>query len=182
MAGLARTNAVTAWLEAQARDLFELSTAERADHLAFVAHVIENGVTLKALAAKIESELLFEVSASTLRRHLARKHGEAETDAALDAARARASHTLADESLEIVDAPAYTPQEVSRAASRARSRQWLAERYNPAKYGAAKAPTLSISIGSLHIDALRQTPPRPVITAEATVQLGDGVTAEPVAT
>lgn len=172
MAGQARQRAIEAYLEAKARDVFELEPTDKADHLAYVCYQIENGITLKALAEAVQARLGFEVSASMLRRHIARRYGSEETDAALDEARARASHTLADESLAIVDAEALTPQEVSRAASRARSRQWLAERYNPAKYGNTKQTNVSISIGGMHLDALRAR----TVKATAVVSGNDHVT------
>ena len=65
---------------------------------------------------------------------------------------------MAEEALSIVDAPADTNVEVSRASSRAKSRMWMAEKWNRQDYGQDKGVTLNISTGSLHLDALRAFP------------------------
>ena len=48
-------------------------------------------------------------------------------------------------------------QSVFRRASGTSSgtRQWMAERYNPSKYGQSKGVSVSVTVGSLHLDALR---------------------------
>lgn len=80
----------------------------------------------------------------------------------------RASHLMVEESLQIVDAEALTSVDVSRAASRAKSRQWIAGKYNRAAYGESREPTVSISIGSLHLDALRARQMTPAIGQAST--------------
>ena len=69
-------------------------------------------------------------------------------------ARVRAAELLACETLTIADSiPDDNP---SRPMHRIRTRQWLAERWDPKTYG-TKPADLHINIGSLRLDALRQT-------------------------
>jgi hypothetical protein len=160
MAGRARAKALADELARRTADYFELSDAiagEETTHttLDYVADWVESGNTLKELAASLTTTLEHEVTYARLMATLREEHGAGTVEERLDASRARASHSLAEHALELVDAKADTNVEVSRAASRARTRQWMAERYNPSKYGQSKGVSVSVSVGSLHLDALR---------------------------
>ena len=68
-------------------------------------------------------------------------------------ARVRAADLLACDTIKIADSMADSnPQ---RDVQRIRTRQWLAERWDPKLYG-TKQTEVSINIGSLRLDALRQ--------------------------
>jgi|TARA_R110000868_G_scaffold137282_1_gene350798 AraC-like DNA-binding protein len=69
-------------------------------------------------------------------------------------ARVHAAELLACETLTIADSIAE--DNPSRPMHRIRTRQWLAERWDPKTYG-TKPADLHINIGSLRLDALRQT-------------------------
>ncbi len=157
MAGRVRINALGAELERRTRDAFELNHAEPClPYLDYVAAWIEDGRTVKELAKDItDSAIGFEVTYAFLMRYLRERWTE--TDQRLEEARVRASHSIAETSIELVDAPAYTTVEVSRAASRARARQWIAERYNPKAFGSQKGASVTVSIGSLHLAALQHS-------------------------
>ena len=156
MAGRARAKALADELSRRARALFGVEEGEPTPtSLEYVCYEVESPKTLKTIAHELSASLGFDVDYGMLMRHLRAEHGETATDEALDAARARASHCLAEASVDIVDEPAETSFEVSRAASRSRSRQWLAQAWNPARYGQQKGVSVSISVGSLHLDALR---------------------------
>jgi hypothetical protein len=160
MAGRARTHALRDELVKRARAEFDTDTLEPdPSTLDYVCARIESGQTTKALAADITKSLPFECDYAMLMRHLRAEHGP-DCDDAIDEARTRASHCLAEESLELVDACADTSVEVNRANSRSRSRQWLAQAWNPSKYGQQKGVSVNVSIGSLHLDALRAVPAR----------------------
>ena len=162
MAGYARRNAIELELSKRTRDTFgedDNSAELQPTSLDYVCQWLEHGPTLKALAGEITSKLHLDVSPALLQRALAARFGEDETERAIDRARSRASHLYAEDALSIVDEPADTNVEVSRAASRARARQWLAEKYNPRAYGSSKDVSVSISIGSLHLAALQATHP-----------------------
>ena len=167
MAGHSRREAIYSELAKRTRDTFgnEDSEAEiQPTAIDYVCQWLENAKTLKALAGEITSKLHLDVSPALLQRALAARFGEDETERAIDRARSRASHLYAEDALTIVDEPADTNVEVSRAASRARARQWLAEKYNPRAYGSSKDVSVSISIGSLHLAALQAVP---IATASA---------------
>ena len=69
-------------------------------------------------------------------------------------ARVRAAELLACETLTIADS--ISDDNPSKPMHRIRTRQWLAERWDPKTYG-TKPADLHINIGSLRLDALRQT-------------------------
>lgn len=179
MAGRARAKALQEALEARAAECFEVDVIngdEVRGTLDYVADWVESGNTIKELSAELAEELGHEVTYARVMAVLRQRHGEDRVDARLDASRARASHSLAETAMELVDAPADTNVEVSRAASRARTRQWMAERYNPQKFGQSKGVSVSVSIGSLHLDALRAVPSRPVaiVTGASVAALSSG--------
>jgi hypothetical protein len=170
MAGQPRTRALAVELERRTRDSFEPVEGEPPMRsLDYVCLWIENGQTMKELAAELTRSLKFEVTYGQLRRFLDKTWGETECESKLSISRARASHSMAESALAIVDEPQDTNVGVSRASSRAKSRQWLAERYNRAAYGNDKSASVHISIGSLHLDALRSTViPHPALVSVVT--------------
>lgn len=164
MAGRPRRNALAGELEHRAAQVPLVEGEAACTPLEYVCLWLEGGQTLKALAADIEAVLHIEVSATFIERTLRRD--EVNVDSAIEAARMRSSHSYAESAIALVDEPADTNVEVSRAASRARARQWLAEKYNPRAYGSSKDVSVSISIGSLHLAALQAVP-----TATASTRL-----------
>lgn len=162
MAGRARHTAIADELDKRCRHYFE--DDEPSSHLDYVAARLADGVGLKAHAADLSKTLGLDISYEMLLRYLARAcGGEACVDQALDAARARASHGLAEESVSITDEPAFDGAQVSRNASRSRSRQWMAAQWNQARYGPQKAASVSINIGTLHLSALQSPAGREAI-------------------
>lgn len=154
MAGRARTNAILDSLEKRRRDHFEDDSDSTT--LDYLCEWIANGHTLKALAQELTDELHFEVWAESLHRIIRRQFGDDRADKALTEARARASHGFAEEALELVDrADDTSSAAVSKASSQARSRQWLASKWNRKDYGDDKGVSVNVSISSLHLDALR---------------------------
>jgi hypothetical protein len=163
MAGRARTKALAELLDTRAAEYFEIDYINGDDprsSLDYVCEWVESGNTLKELAASLSTELEHEVTYARLMAVLREQHGAQACDAALESSRRRASHSLAETAMELVDAPADSNVDVSRAASRARTRQWMAERYNPQQYGQSKGVSVTVTVGSLHLDALRAVPAR----------------------
>jgi hypothetical protein len=161
MAGHARRDAIMLELSRRMLETFGADDDNEVQPttLDYVCNWLENGKTLKSLASELDAKLHAEVSPAMLQRVLERKHGEDIVVQGFDAARTRASHQYAEDALAIVDAPADTQVEVSRAASRARSRQWLAEKYNARQFGSSKDVQVAINIGSLHLAALQAGKP-----------------------
>ena len=68
--------------------------------------------------------------------------------------RAQAAHVLAEDALEILDEA--SPASISVDRERARTRQWLAERYNRAEFGDnSKQANVTLNVGQLFLDAMR---------------------------
>lgn len=148
---------MVAELEARTRDYYEVPDGEACDKttLDYVAAYVAGGGSVLALSRSLSLQLGWEVYSEKVHRHLRETFGEDECETAMSRARAKGAHALTEEALDIVDAPAKDQVEVSQAASRARARQWTAERWNRSQLGGQQAATVSISIGSLHLDALR---------------------------
>lgn len=168
MAGRARTRALQE--ELQRRAVLVLSQGE--DHaptmLDYVADRIESGETIKELALDLTDTLGDVVTYARIMAVLRAEHGDDAVEARLDASRKRASHCLAEDALAIVDQEVDSNVDVARAASRARTRQWLAEKWNRQQYGQDKGVSLHITTGSLHLDALRAAPASlPAVTTPA---------------
>lgn len=157
MTGRRRFHAVSDELEKRTKAAFEPEVGDEVQPttLDFVCYWIESGRTMKALAKELEDCLPFDVDYGFLMRHLYKIYGDSTVDQRIDAARTKSADVYAEESLDITDERAQTPMDVNRNASRARSRQWLAEKWNAGKYG-QKAVTVQVSIGELHLNALRQ--------------------------
>lgn len=156
MAGRARANALREELAKRLAEYFEPEEGEpQPTALDYVCARVEGGTTTKALAQELTQSIGYEVDYAMLIRHLSAAFGAERTDQEIDTARARASHLHVETALEIVDEPQHDAAGVSRAASRARQRNWMAERQNRKGYGQDKGVSVSISVGSLHLDALR---------------------------
>lgn len=173
MAGRARYHALTELLERRTQETFEPEEGEiQPTTLDYVCHWIESGKTSKALALDLSNALPFELDYAGLMRYLRSTHGTEKVDQAIEQARVQSSYALSEEALDIVDERADTSAEVARAASRARSRQWMAERYNSAKFGQQKG-SVTVNIGTLHLDALRARPvAQPLGSGDSVTVLG----------
>ena len=173
MTGRPKLRALVVELEQRTRDYFdgdEDTTTPTV--LDYVAARLADGGSLRALADSLAVDVGFTVHAERIERYLVKTFGQGEYDTAITRARTRGAHRLAEDAICIVDEPADTQVEVSRAASRARTRQWQAERQNRAELGNQSGPSVSITIGSLHLEALRAPrvhnllPTPPIIDAD----------------
>lgn len=152
MAGQPKRRAMVEALEARTREYFEDDPTQTI--LDYVACWIEDGKTIDQLATQLDCPPQW------ISRSLRNRFGEEATDARLVASRARASHQIAEAALTLSDAPAETSVDVARNGLGARTRQWLAERWNPQQYGQRQQTNVAISITSLHLDALRHASTR----------------------
>jgi hypothetical protein len=75
--------------------------------------------------------------------------------AALKEAIATRADAHADKALDLADNVPASPNEIAKVREQIATRKWLAGVENPEKYG-AKAASVNISIGGLHLDALRK--------------------------
>lgn len=70
-------------------------------------------------------------------------------------ARQRAADFYADEILSIADSD-MSPAEANIAKLRIDSRKWWASRVRPERWGDKKPPSLQITLGDMHLDALKE--------------------------
>jgi hypothetical protein len=92
-------------------------------------------------------------------------------------ARKTAADALVDGAQEILDSASATQYELQRAKLRAEFRVWLASKLNRELYGDGKPTQKWVTLGELHLDALRARPttdsPRPPPLARAVVARTD---------
>lgn len=75
---------------------------------------------------------------------------------AVAAARLLRAEKWADETLEIADSVLPDKDEVARAKVRIETRKWLAAVDDPERYGRTAQTQVNLSIGELHLNALRR--------------------------
>ena len=68
--------------------------------------------------------------------------------------RARAADNLVGQMIEIADEGEI--EEVNKARLRVQTRQWVAERWNPAAYAQTKMPSVQVNLSGMRLDALRR--------------------------
>ena len=76
-----------------------------------------------------------------------------EQEGFLSRTRARAADAYVSETIEIADETSI--EEVQKARVRIQTRQWVAERWNPAAYAQNKMPSVTVNLANLRLDALR---------------------------
>ena len=78
---------------------------------------------------------------------------------ALQVAKKQRGETYAEQALQIIDQVEENPNAISKARDQAGIRRWLAGVNDPDTYGQKQQPQIQISVGDLHLSALRQAPP-----------------------
>lgn len=158
MAGRPQRRAIAAELARRALEYFEGDT-ERTP-LDYACAWVSDGGTLLKLAADLSDTLAFEVRRERLSAYLYETYDDAEPR--LTSARARSSHTHAEEALEVIEGQAFTSAEVADKRERARVRLWLAERFSP-DLQLKREGGVTINVASLHLAALQavQALPQP---------------------
>jgi hypothetical protein len=173
MAGRPKRRALIHELTKRAADNCEDGTA----HLEYVLQWIEDGKTISQLAREISEDAKEDIFGSYITRYLADVYPE--WPARVAAARAVGSHSMIDEARDIIDElDGHIPDKDRTAVAKARAevRQWTAERYNRRELGAPVAGvSVSLSINTLHLDALRSRS----ATAKATAISGERDTSAP---
>ena len=75
---------------------------------------------------------------------------------ALQNAKRQRGETYAEQALQIVDQVDENPNSIAKAREQAGIRKWLAGVSDPDTYGQKQHPQIQISVGDLHLSALRQ--------------------------
>jgi hypothetical protein len=130
--------------------------------LDYVLHWLRDGGTILSLAARLQNEMGESVSRSFLSGSVHRLSRDAKDQ--IEAARRDGAHALIEQTITIADQTPPTANDAHKAKLAIGVRQWMAERYNREDFGNAR-PDVVISLGTLHLDALRQR----AISAKATL-------------
>ena len=119
-------------------------TIETAGGAPWLLERVAEGKTLIALAAELGVSR--QIISGLLNSN---EHVES-----LRKARQQAASVFAEESIQIADAS--TPESVQVDRLRVETRRWTASKWDASIFGEQKGAHVSIDIGQLHIDALRQ--------------------------
>ncbi len=129
---------------------------EKMGGIEFVCAHIAEGMTIGRLAEFLECSrplLSFWINQTEERK-----------EAVLRARKLKAEK-LAEDALEIADTVDETSVAgVNKARLQVETRKWMASKLDPEGYGETKGPQVNISIGDLHLQALKQTNKGVVIT------------------
>jgi hypothetical protein len=149
MSGRPRRGRLVEALERRAhRDLGEGATP-----LDFVVGYIAAGAFLSALAVEVSKELGEPVSRPFLSGTVHSLAPDAKSR--IETARREAAHALAEEATTIADSAPATSAGVQKAKLQSDTRRWLAERFDPGNFGSTTKTEVSVSLGHLHLEALR---------------------------
>ena len=96
---------------------------------------------------------------------------EGEAERRLTVARTRGAHAYLESADEIADDPTMDKDDVPRAKLRVDTKMRIAQAWNPQEFGQHKGVQVNVSIGNLHLDALRQTRATAVVSTPAQAQL-----------
>lgn len=156
-----------------------------ASPLDYACMYLENGKTFTQLVDDLSAKLGWEVYRARALNIL--RDMDATADVRLSEARRASARALAEQTVDIIDdADDASREKLQHAKMRADVRQWIAARFNPAEFGEQRGASVSITLNTAHLDALRmpepatariQNPP-PVEAVDAEVvelpQLGTG--------
>lgn len=162
MAGQAKTKAFLAEIASRAAD-------EDCTCFEYVERWLESGGSLVSLAQHIADTTDLPVMRATLTRRL---EDFAATDgiplAAIEQRLTRARTIGAMAKVEQAEqiADTATVENVQLARLQVHTRHWSAERFNREQFGQNKGVNVSISVGGLHLEALKAMTQRPAITAQ----------------
>lgn len=151
MAGHERRRAVRRILLTEAqRELGNDATA-----LDYVCYRIENGGTLREMASEVTAVLGYIVRSSLVRAAAVEGHEAGAATERLKASRARGASELVEEAKEIIDNVAPDRDAIAKAKAQSEVRTFIASRWDRENWGEAPRQVTNVSIGSLHIEALR---------------------------
>lgn len=157
LAGRPKQRALAAELEKRARE----EIGDGATALDYVVAWVASGKTQLKLVEEISQIAGMEIMHATMAKWLRDKFGEDAT-IRLEAARRDGAHVMVEDARGIIeDADNSSREKLQHAKMKADIRTWIAGKYNRDHYGDNKSTNISISVGGLHLAALR----KPVVTA-----------------
>jgi len=128
--------------------------------LEYIGSWVASGKTKKALCEELSLALGWEPSNPALNLALETECGADTLDARLSLARKRSAQDLVDATVSLADSAPLSPQDAQKVRNQIAARQWLAERRDRATFGTDKGASVHVTIGALHLDALRQPAPQ----------------------
>jgi hypothetical protein len=150
MAGQPKRRAMRQELERLTREYFEGDPVPTV--VQYAACRLEDGSTLADIAKEISASLGFDVPRQWVSEYVHDQEGAADV---VRTARARASHSWAEKAIGAVEAQVYDSVGVAQMNHKARTYMRMAEAMDAGTYAQQKGANVSISITSLHLDALR---------------------------
>jgi hypothetical protein len=134
-----------------------LELGDDATALDFVCHYLAEGRMFTDLAA----EMAVELGESVSRQLMSGAANALAEDARerIAAARQEGAVALVEDTIAIADDAEATAGGAAKARVQIGARQWAAERFNSAQFGAMTKTQVSVSLGTLMLAALQQPPP-----------------------
>jgi hypothetical protein len=151
MAGHERRRKVRSLLLAEA----QRELGPNADALDYVCYRVENGTTMRELAREVTAVLDFVVRSTLVEDAAALGHEAGAATERIRKSRARGAHEMVEEGKDIIDNVAPDRDAIAKAKEQVNVRQFIAKGWNRADWGEAPKQVTNLSIGSLHIEALR---------------------------
>lgn len=173
MPGQPKRRAALAELLRLAREMFGDETPEN-DEIATLAYLearIASGTTLLRVVDEVSNNLGQPIHRETIAKWMREAETRAgpEWDGWLTRARARGAHAIVEGALKDLEETPPTRDDIAKAKAVTDTRLWTAERWNREEFGQRQQGGINISIGQLHLDALRARPfVRPEEIADAT--------------
>ena len=154
---MASTLALRTWLQdqatAHAEEMgFEPPAAPTV--LDFICYRVSGGDSLRQITREMATAFDRRVPMDWLASYLRREHHDYESR--MREARRLGAVALADESLELIDSAEPTPDALRKAQLQADVRRWQAERYARDDFGPSTRASVTLNVGTLHLDALRR--------------------------
>jgi hypothetical protein len=175
MAGRPKLARLLASLQLRAeRDLGDDATA--LDYVDYVVEHIAGGGFLSALAEDLAAELGESVSRPFLSGAVHALAPDAKSR--IEGARREGAAALAEYATTIADRANETTAGVAKARLQSDTRRWLAERFDPAHFGSSTKAEVTVTLGQLHIEALKAANLKRAADATATLLPGSGSSLE----
>lgn len=144
------------------------------DGESWVFDMIADGMTMRAIAERMSEDLGFEFSRGLLYQWINHKPHKERRKKLVDEARKDSAERIAEDAGEILDdlseKKSLSSADVQLGAQRSKYRQWLAGMRN-SDYSPKSGVEVNLSIGELHLEALRNHSAAAVSAGEETPQL-----------
>lgn len=122
--------------------------------LDYVCYRVAGGDSLRQITKEMSVACARPIPVDWLASNLRREYHDYE--ARIREARRIGAYALVEEALDLIEEADATPEAFRKAQVQADVRRWLAERYARDDFGPASRATRTLSVGTLHLEALRR--------------------------